>query len=184
MLHSSEYYYNYVEYAKVATAKKENNKRFEVYRKRIETSFRMEIVDTFVSEKPQKTDLETITKLLKDPEIVRVVTILDITRLSILELLEYGLTRQDINHALVSGVIEMDKETLPRTEIASAEGSFVAGDIYYPQFLSSKVKLTALGLYLLDCIKGCQTDQEIIEKAQKMFESGAFTPPESPHRPG
>lgn len=68
-----------------------------------------------VSEKPQKpTDFETITKLLRDPVIVRVVTVLDITHLSILELLEYGLTRQDINHALSNGVVEIDKETLPR----------------------------------------------------------------------
>jgi hypothetical protein len=152
---------------------------------RLNAFFKRIIVDTFVSEKVQKpADHETITKLLRNAVIVRVVTVLDITRLSILELLEYGFTRQDINHALVSGVIEMDKETLPRAEITSAEGLLVAGDVYYQQFLSSKVKLTALGLYLLDCIKGCQTDQEIIERAQKMFESGAFTPPESPHRPG
>jgi hypothetical protein len=121
---------------------------------------------------------------LRDPAIVRIVTVLDITHLSILELLEYGLTRQDINRALASGVIEIDKETFPRADITSAEGLLVAGDVYCQQFLSSKVKLTALGLYLLDCIKGRQTDQEIIEKAQKMFESGAFTPPESPHMAG
>jgi hypothetical protein len=35
------------------------------------------------------TDLEQITKFLKDPIIVRIVRILNITSLSILELLEY-----------------------------------------------------------------------------------------------
>ena len=52
-------------------------------------------------------DYEEITQLLQDPIIVRVVTFIDIARLSILELLEYDLTRQDIKHALVSGVIEI-----------------------------------------------------------------------------
>ena len=121
---------------------------------------------------------------MKDPIIVRVVTVLDITRLSILELLEYGITRQDLNHALSSGVTEIDKETFPKIEITSAEGLLVAGDIYCPQFLRSEVKFTALGLYLLDCMKVCQTDQEIVEKMQKMFESGVFASPVSPHGPG
>ena len=55
------------------------------------------------------TDLEQITEFLKDPIIVRIVRILDITSLSILELLEYDLTRKDINHALSNGVIKIDK---------------------------------------------------------------------------
>ena len=59
------------------------------------------------------TDLEQITKFLKDPIIVRIVRILDITSLSILELLEYDLTRKDINHALSNGVIKIDKSTPP-----------------------------------------------------------------------
>ena len=40
---------------------------------------------------------------------MRIVGILDITSLSILELLEYDLTRKDINHALSNGVIKIDK---------------------------------------------------------------------------
>src|SRR5690348_14968486 len=137
-----------------------------------------------VEEKAQKQiDFEELTKLLRDSLIVRVVTILDIVSLSILELLEYGLTRQDLNYVRVSGVIEIDKETLPKVHTGYTEESLVGGDVYFQQFLSSKVRLTALGLYLLDCIKGCQTEQEIIEKAQTMFESGTFAPPESPHWP-
>jgi hypothetical protein len=138
-----------------------------------------------VREKPKKqVDLETITKLLRDPIIVRVVTVLDIASLSILELLEYDLTRNDINRALVGGVIEIDKATLPKTEITSAEGLLVSGDVYYYQFLNSKVRLTELGKYILDIIKGCQckTEQELLEKALEMFESGTFTPPEFPHK--
>jgi hypothetical protein len=95
-----------------------------------------------------------------------------------------GLTRQDVNHALASGTIEIIQATMPKVEITSAEGLLVAGDLYFQQYLSSKVKLTGLGLYLLDCIKGCQTEQESINRAQRIFESGTFMPPESPHRPG
>lgn len=113
-----------------------------------------------MSEKAEKpTDLEGLTKLLRDSIIVRVVTVLDIARLSILELLEYGLTRQDVNHALASGVIKIDKQTIPQAEISSTEGLLVAGDIYFLQFLSSKVKLTELGLHLLERIKGHQSEQ-------------------------
>jgi hypothetical protein len=120
-----------------------------------------------MTEKP--IDFETITKLLKDPVIVRVVTILDIASLSILELLEYNLNRQDISYALVRGVIQIDKATLPPAQIASSEGFFVAGDIYYYQYLSSKLRPTELGNYLLECIKGSQTEQEIIEKGEEGF---------------
>ncbi|HEX6067781.1 MAG TPA: hypothetical protein VFZ05_03180 [Nitrososphaera sp.] len=138
-----------------------------------------------MGEKAQKqTDFETLAKLLKDPVIVRVVTVLDIARLSILELLESGLTKQDINHALTNGVIEMDKETMPKVDVTSPEAMLTGGDTYFQQFLSSKVRLTALGLYIVDCIKGCQTEQEIIEKARERFGSGTFAPPEHPHRPG
>lgn len=123
-----------------------------------------------MSEKAEKpTDLEEPTKLLRDPIIVRVVTVLDIAALSILELLEYGLTRQDVNHALASGVIKVDKQTMPQSEITSTEGLLVAGDIYFLQFLSSKVKLTKLGLSLLECIKGSQTEQEMLMKARDKF---------------
>jgi hypothetical protein len=124
-----------------------------------------------VSKKAEKpTDLEELTKLLRDPIIARVVTVLDIAHLSILELLEYGLTRQDVNHALGSGVIKVDKQTMPQDEITSAEGLLVAGDIYFLQFLSSKVKLTELGLYLLKCVKGSYTEQEMLKKARDKFE--------------
>lgn len=131
----------------------------------------------------RQADMKELTKLFKDPIIIRVVTVLDITRLSILELLEYGLTRQEVSYAMTKGVIEIDKEAAPKAEITSAERILVEGDIYFTKFLSSKVRLTTLGLYLLDCIKGCQTEQQVIERAQGMFELGLFSPPDHPHGP-
>jgi hypothetical protein len=49
-------------------------------------------------------DSDQLTKLIRDPIIVRIVSVLDIASLSILELLEYNLTREDINYALLNGV--------------------------------------------------------------------------------
>lgn len=122
-------------------------------------------------------DVAELSNLLKDPVIIRVVMVIDIAHLSILELLEYDLRRQDVSHALSTGVIEIEK--MPSTaEMMSAESILLAGDTYFQQFLSSRVKLTVLGLYLLDCIKSCQTEQEIIEKARQRFEPGTFLPPD------
>ena len=104
------------------------------------------------------TDLEQITKFLNDPIIVRIVGILDITSLSILELLEYDLTRKDINHALSNGVIKIDKS--PSSTASTYEDDsnnrnvLVSGDYYFYNFLNSKVKLTEMGLQILESIKG------------------------------
>jgi hypothetical protein len=109
-----------------------------------------------VDDKPQKqVDPDTVTKLLADSRIVRLVTVLDIASLSILELLEYDLTRKDVNHALASEIIEIDKATLPHAQIdtSSERGLLVSGDVYFYQFLNSKIHLSDLGRYILARIK-------------------------------
>ena len=88
---------------------------------------------------------------------MRIVGILDITSLSILELLEYDLTRKDINHALSNGVIKIDKS--PSSAASTYEDNsnrnvFVSGDYYFYNFLNSKVKLTEMGQQILESIKG------------------------------
>jgi hypothetical protein len=105
-------------------------------------------------------DSDQLTKLLSDPIIVRIVSVLDIASLSILELLEYNLTRKDINYALSSGVIAVDKSaassaTAAHEDIHSIQdlNILVSGDFYFHNFLSSIVKLTDLGLYILESIK-------------------------------
>ncbi len=102
-------------------------------------------------------DSEQLTKLLRDPIIVRIVSILDIASLSILE---YNLTRKDINYALSSGVIAVDKSAAG-SSMAYQDTShiqnlniLVSGDFYFHNFLSSKVKLTGVGLSILESIKG------------------------------
>jgi hypothetical protein len=58
-------------------------------------------------------DMGVITELMRNPIIIRIVTILDITSLSILELFEYGLTLKDINYSMTNAVIRYDKPTRP-----------------------------------------------------------------------
>jgi hypothetical protein len=60
-------------------------------------------------------DSDRLTKLIRDPIIIRIVSVLDIASLSILELLEYNLTRKDINYALSGGVIAVDKAAASST---------------------------------------------------------------------
>jgi hypothetical protein len=103
-----------------------------------------------------------LTELMRNPVIVRIVSILDLASLSILELLEYNLERREINYALSEGVIGLDKTTSPPssafqlnpTQTMEEYNILLSGDTYFYDFLNSKVRLTELGLYILDSIKG------------------------------
>ncbi len=88
---------------------------------------------------------EDIKSLLEDSVIVKIVNVSNKASLSILELLEFGLSLKEINHALANGIIEFDKTV----DVYQGTG----GD-YYFEFLNSKIKLTKLGLYLLEYIQG------------------------------
>lgn len=104
-------------------------------------------------------DLNHLTELIRNPTVVRIVSVLDRASLSILELLEYNLDRKEINYVLSEGVIAIDKthpllwSQLPSGEMLSASDILLTGDYYFYHFLSSKVRLTELGLYILDSIK-------------------------------
>jgi hypothetical protein len=104
-------------------------------------------------------DSNEFTKLLRDSIIVRIVSIISNTSLSILELLEYNLTRKDANYALASGVIVVDKSSSSQSSLSYPDVSLdennilVGGDYYFYNFLNNKVKLTDLGMYILETIK-------------------------------
>jgi hypothetical protein len=108
-------------------------------------------------------DSDQLTKRIRDPIIIRIVSELGIASLSILELLEYNLTRKDINYALLNGVIAVDKSAASSStayeDIRHPQdlNILVSGNFYFHNFLSSKVKLTDIGLYILKCIKGRET---------------------------
>lgn len=98
-------------------------------------------------------DMNTLTELMRMPVVIRIVSILDITSLSILELLEYGLTLKEVNYSMANGVIRYDKKFKPMSdEDYKALGIPMTGDYYY-NHLNSKVKLTEIGLYILKSIK-------------------------------
>jgi hypothetical protein len=94
-----------------------------------------------------------VEELLRDPTIIRIVTVVNLSSLSILELLEYDLSREDINRAMAKGVIAFDKSTLSE-DVASVEKKTLGSGDYYFKFLGSKVRLTELGLYILETIGG------------------------------
>jgi hypothetical protein len=104
-------------------------------------------------------DADRLTKLLRDPIVIKIVTVLDVVSLSILELLEYGITRKDISRSLAEEIITFDKSIIIHNDVSSnfplTEKDIIAsGDYYFYNFLNSKVKLTELGLFILDTIRG------------------------------
>jgi hypothetical protein len=92
---------------------------------------------------------QKIEELLRDDAIVRVMKLVHMSSVSILELLEFGASLREINHALAAGVIVFD-----RTRVKASENyGIVAGGDYYFDFLNSKVKLSDLGLRLMEHIR-------------------------------
>jgi len=125
-----------------------------------------------------------LSELIRNPTVVRIVSILDFARLSILELLEYNLDRREINYALSERVITFDKLTtswsqLPAGEMISACSVLLSGDYYY-NFLSSKVRLTEVGLYILDSIKGEVLKKEPVYNQTNAFDVSPFNPTTRP----
>jgi hypothetical protein len=111
-----------------------------------------------MSERSKPIEPVHLTELIRNPVIVRMVSILDLASVSILELLEYNVDRKEINYALSEGVIAIDETTstssseLHTTKMIQEDNILLKEDSYF-NFLNSKVKLTELGLYVLDSIK-------------------------------
>ena len=76
-----------------------------------------------MSELKIPSDRVHLTELMRNPVIVRVVSILDLASLSILELLEYNLERKEINYALSEGVIGIDKTTSSSSQLSPGNWS-------------------------------------------------------------
>lgn len=108
-----------------------------------------------MSERHVPIDQAHLTELIRNPIIIRIVSIIHLSSLSILELLEYNLERRDINYALSEGVIATEKIESHATGIVQEKEAniLLSGDSYFYNFLNSKVRLTELGLYILDSIK-------------------------------
>jgi hypothetical protein len=106
--------------------------------------------------------LQDVDDLVRDPVIIRVVTLIDITNPSVLELLEDGLSINDIRYALTKSVISFIWSP-PYTTTTSGlykpleiteRADIVTSDEAYHNSLRGKLVLTKLGLSLLEYIKG------------------------------
>ena len=120
-------------------------------------------------------DYDALSELLNDKVMIRIVTVVNLVSLSILELLEYGFDRREISRAMARDIIEFDKA--PRAS-ASTSPSDVAQHIldtgdYYFGLLSSKVRLTKLGLHMLEIMEAysaigpANAQQELLPESQK-----------------
>lgn len=127
-----------------------------------------------MNEQKQPIDLIHLTELLRDTVIIRIVSIVDVASLSILELLEYNdFTQKEIRHAMSEGVIAVDSTTsLSQRHYAmiSEGNNLISGDYYLYDFLNSKLRLTELGLYILDSIKGDSLKMESIKNLKNHFD--------------
>ncbi|MDQ6666949.1 MAG: hypothetical protein M3Y53_01835 [Thermoproteota archaeon] len=133
-----------------------------------------------------------LTELIRNPVIVRIVSILDLASLSILELLEYNLERREINYALSEQVIAIDKtideptstssssSELHTTEMIREDNILIRGDSYFYDFLNSKVRLTEVGLYILDSIGEDLSRKELPVNQANQFDLSSFNPPTGP----
>lgn len=111
-----------------------------------------------ISDQGVPSDLNPLSEVLNDSVMIRIVTVLNLACLSILALLEYGLTRMHISRAMAKGVIEFEKSPMPHVPETMSKRDVVqqameTGD-YYFGLLSSKVRLSRLGLYMLEAIEG------------------------------
>lgn len=117
---------------------------------------------------------EALTEIMKDTALVKLVTIVDVSSMSVLELLESGLTRQEVSRALSKRVIAYEKGGPHEERVGEV---FESGDYFY-RMLNTKVRLTELGLYILDCIKSC--DPRTLAELKGHFDTSAFHPPGGP----
>jgi hypothetical protein len=96
---------------------------------------------------------EVIAELLRNPIIIKIVTILDGESLPILDVLEYGLSTTDVNLALANQIIKVERSNPSANKESSPINMPEIGGDYYYEFLNKKVMLTEIGLYILDCLK-------------------------------
>lgn len=103
-------------------------------------------------------DRVTLTELMNTPIIIRIATVVDVTSLSILELLEYNINIGDIIFAIANGVLVYDN--LAQTIGIESNDLGIAPSVnYYFSFVKRKVKLSQLGIHILESIKGTQVER-------------------------
>lgn len=112
---------------------------------------------------------EVIAELLRNPVIIKIVTILDEESLSILDVLEYGVSTTDVNFALANQIIKIEKSNPSSNKESSPINMPEVGGDYYYEFLNRKVMLTEIGLYILDCLKCDQAGYNSPVRPKKLY---------------
>jgi hypothetical protein len=101
---------------------------------------------------------DALATLLDDLVIVRIVTVVNFASLSILELLEYGLARKDIGRAITKEVIAFDNPIETAGKALTAMDILI-GEDFSQEMLRKKVRLTELGLYILEVVEESSNPQ-------------------------
>jgi hypothetical protein len=93
-----------------------------------------------------------LSELLSDATIVRLVTVLNTTSQSILEILEYGFTPKEISRAMAKGVVEFNKPVGENRTTKTIEYGLEMGD-YYQELIREKIRLARMGLLILEIME-------------------------------
>ena len=120
-------------------------------------------------------DSVTLSKLMHTPAVIRIVHILDITSLSILELFEYDVSIGDIIYSMANGVITYDMSAMTPTE--ESQLGVTPNPHLYNAFVRRKVKLTEIGMYILESIKGDRFERR---SSDEFGHQSSYTNPRHP----
>ena len=108
----------------------------------------------FINTNNIRIDPSHLTSLIQNSAIVRLVSILGNTNLSVLELIECGLTTAEIDYAFSNSVIEYLR--IPSINESKVQNLPLSYDTYYYS-VRKQIKLTDLGLYILENITPTST---------------------------
>jgi len=112
-----------------------------------------------------------LSELLSDATIVRLVTVLNTTSQSILEILEYGFTPKEISRAMAKGVVEFNKPVGENRTAKYIEYGLEVGD-YYQELIREKIRLARMGLLILEIM------ESDLKQATEFQSDFAASPPE------
>lgn len=126
-----------------------------------------------------------ISELLHDSAIIKFAKLLDVSDIpSLLDLLEYGLTRCEISRAIAKDLATVDIDKEVRNSLAIRDGeeaNIIMDNVKYQKILGCKVRLTELGLYILDCIKGFVVEWQAFKRTRiTMLGGSAISIPKDP----
>jgi hypothetical protein len=116
-----------------------------------------------------------LSEALRDPVLIRLVTVLNITSQSILEILEYGFDSKDISRALAKGIVQFARPVSMNRPGQVVEIGLEMG-AYYHELLRERIQLTAMGRLVLEILdsdlKQAETESDYVTPTEQ---SGSLT---------